>query len=127
MPGYLLIAPTGTGKSSVRMRNPEFKAISTDGDSLVDWGKCKGVVNWTGPDRKHLDDILSHMRSEEKCVCWYVGITAIADAIDEGRLSVAEMVIVLIPEDIHRQRVEERKKEVTDGQEPRSTVLYAMP
>ena len=110
MPGYLLFAPTGTGKSSVRRKNSKFKTVSTDGDCLEDWDSCRGISDWTAPDREHLDDILSHMRSEEKCVCWYVGTTAISDAIDEGRLSVDELLIVLIPEDVHRQRVEERNK-----------------
>jgi len=110
MNGFLLFAPTGTGKTTALGLVPDFATISTDGDSLIDWDDCRGVRDWTGPDRKHLDIVLAHMRDTNKCVCWYVGTTAVADALNEKRLNIGEMAIVLIPEAEHRRRVEGRNK-----------------
>lgn len=110
MNGFLLIAPTGTGKTTVLKLIPDFATISTDGDSLIDWNRCQGVKDWTGPDREHLDTVLAHMRAMNRCVCWYVGTTAVADALNEKRLDIDEVAIVLIPEVEHRERVEVRNK-----------------
>lgn len=110
MSGFLLIAPTGSGKSTTRERNLAFASKSTDGDSLIDWSRCRGVRDWRVPDREHLNTVLDHMRATNRCVCWYVGTTAIADALDEGRLDPDDVAIVVLPEDDHRRRVEARRK-----------------
>jgi hypothetical protein len=108
MAGFLLIAPTGTGKSTARKDDPRFQSVSSDGDKLADYPW--GISDWSAQDRKNMDKVITHMREENKCVCWFVGTTAVADAIEDGRLSIDEIAIVLLPEKEHRKRVEFRNK-----------------
>lgn len=110
MSGYLLIAPTGSGKSWVCENDSFFLDHATDGDSLIDWGFNWNNVDWTVHDRKHFDIVLSYMRETRRCVCWYVGTTAIADALADGRLCAQEIGIVVLPANQHRQYVEMRNK-----------------
>jgi hypothetical protein len=54
------------------------------------------------------------MRQKNKCILWYVGTSAVRDAITEQRISVSEIAIVLIDEKKHKQQVEARKKKDHD-------------
>ena len=110
MAGFLLIAPTGTGKTTACKADPNFAGITIDGDSLIDWPRCGPNTDWTIKDREHLDIVLDHMRASNKCVCWYVGTTAVADSLDDGRLAPDEVAVVLISEGEHRRRVEYRRQ-----------------
>jgi hypothetical protein len=111
MNGFLLIAPTGSGKSWVCKNHLFFKEFSVDGDRLIDWSRIDwNNTDWKSKDREHLEIVLDRMRESSTCVCWYVGTSALADALDEGRLSKDKLGIVLIPEDNHRRFVEQRNK-----------------
>jgi hypothetical protein len=110
MTGFLLISPTGSGKSWVCKNDPYFIDHAVDGDSLIDWQFNWNDVDWRLQDRMHLDKVLQYMRKEGRCVCWYVGTTAIADALTDDRLHRIELGIVLLPEQSHRGQVERRNK-----------------
>ncbi len=114
MPGFLLIAPTGSGKSWVCANDTFFVNHAIDGDPLIDWPRDWSNIDWTVQDRKHLNIVLSQMRKSRKCVCWYVGTSAIADALADGRLSANEVGIVLLPQQQHRSLVENRDKQRHD-------------
>ena len=106
MTGFLLVAPTGSGKSWVCENDSIFRQFATDGDRLIRWPTGDwSRVDWSRKDREHLDIVLTHMQTTRKCVCWFVGTTAISDAIAEGRLSRDEVGVLLLPEDLHRERV----------------------
>ena len=110
MHGFLLLAPTASGKSWVCKNALFFGDFATDGDSLINWQFDWKTTDWTVQDCKHLDIVLGQMRKTRKCVCWYVGTTAIEDALADGRLSVDEVGIVLLPLQQHRNYVEGRNK-----------------
>jgi hypothetical protein len=110
MPGTLLLSPTGSGKSWACKNIPLFRISAIDGDTLINWKFEWTTADWIAKDREHLDIVLSQMRNSRKCVCWYVGTNAVADALDERRLSHDEIVIVLLPEEEHRNWVNLRSK-----------------
>ncbi len=110
MPGFLLISPTGSGKSWACKNIAFYINHAADGDSLINWPSNWNNIDWTMQDRKNLEIVLSHMRETGKCVCWYVGTTAIADALAEDRLRTYEIAIVLPLKDKHRDQVDTRKK-----------------
>lgn len=110
MSGFLLLSPTGSGKSWACDHNPFFKECAVDGDSLIVWPSNRHGVDWKVKDREHLNTVLTHMRSAGKCVCWYVGTTAAADALNDGRLCRDQVGVVLLPEPEHRDHVRRRNK-----------------
>lgn len=110
MLGFLLIAPTGSGKSWVCENDPFFSREGVDGDSLIQWPHNWNNVDWTVQDRKNIDVVLDRMRRTSCCVLWYVGTTAIADALIDERLTANQLAIVLPPQAIHRQQVDTRRK-----------------
>lgn len=110
MPGFLLLAPTGTGKSWVCTNDSFFINHATDGDLLIDWPRDWSNIDWKVQDRNHLDIVLDQMEISRKCVCWYVGTAAISDALADGRLSADGVGIVLLPQQQHRSFVECRNK-----------------
>ena len=110
MRGFLLIAPTGSGKSWACKNERFFIENAIDGDDLIDWDAARNTTDWTVKDRQHLETVFTAMRNHQKCVCWYVGTTAVADAIDECRISRDDVGIVLIPPDQHQRYVNDRKK-----------------
>ena len=114
MPGTLLISPTGSGKSWFCDNDPFYRDSAMDGDPLIDWHFDWGNADWVAKDRQHLDIVLGRMRSSGKCVCWYVGTTAIPDALRDGRLAPSEVLIVILPEDEHRKWVLDRGKRSHD-------------
>jgi hypothetical protein len=114
MSGFLLLSPTGSGKSWACKNNPFFAAFAIDGDSLINWKFNWGETDWKVKDREHLDIVLDQMRSTGKCVCWYVGTTAIADALDEGRLLSDEVGVVLLSVLEHCNLVQKRNKKGHD-------------
>lgn len=111
MLAFLIISPTGSGKSWVCKNDPFFSQNGIDGDLLIDWKimQCPGV-DWKIFDRRNTDKIINYMRQQKKCILWYVGTSAVRDAINEKRLNVSEIAIVLIDEKAHRQQVEARQK-----------------
>ena len=110
MSGFLLVAPTGSGKSWACKNNHLLKQYAIDGDPLINWNLDWSRTDWTIQDRKHIDIVLKKAQSTGKCICWYVGTTAVADAINEGRICANRVIIVLLPEDEHRRYVEKRGK-----------------
>ncbi len=119
MAGFLLIAPTGSGKTWHCENDTFFKNHVTDGDPLADYPskevrkeeeRKNGKFDWTAPDRQNIDKVLHYMRENRRCVCWYVGTTAIKDALEDDRLRLDEIAIVVPPEQQHRKQVDERQK-----------------
>lgn len=110
MTGFLLIAPTGSGKSWVCENDSFFLHHGTDGDSLIDWPKNWSKVDWNVEDRKNLEVVLDRMRKTARCVLWYVGTTAIEDALNDRRLNAETIAIVLPPPEHHRRQVDNRGK-----------------
>jgi hypothetical protein len=101
MRGFLLLSPTGSGKSWACKNDPFFAEFAIDGDDIIKWPSPSDwhKTDWKVKDREHLDIVLDQMRHTGKCVCWYVGTIAIADALDQRRLSSEEVGVVLLPED----------------------------
>jgi len=110
MPGFLLLSPTGSGKSWACKNAPFFVEFAIDGDLLINWKFNWHKADWKAKDREHLDIVLDHMRKMEKCVCWNVGTTAIEDALKDGRLSTDEVGVLVLPEHEHRNFVQKRNK-----------------
>ena len=113
MPGLLLIAPTGSGKTTTLKTDSFFHEHALDGDNFANYSGKKSATDdafWKKRDRENLTAVVDKMRRTGKCVLWYVGTTAVSDAIADNRLDAAEVVVVLIPEAEHLDRVIKRDK-----------------
>lgn len=112
--GFLLLAPTGSGKSATIERDPFYSKCGIDGDHLIDWGFTWPSADWVSKDREHLTIILDRLRKESKCVCWFAGNNddpsrPIHDAIGENRLPRNRVAVVILDEREHKARFDERK------------------
>jgi len=110
MDGFLLLSPTGSGKSWVCIHDDFFANHAMDGDELINWNFDWTNVDWVAKDREHLDIVLAKIRDTGKCVCWFVGPTAVADALNHGHLCHDQVAVVLLPESEHRSLVDSRNK-----------------